>query len=651
MATDPIIGTAGAPVPTSSVESFLSLPPGTLNALIPLFPTQGSAIRRTFSVNAGDTLTFRWNFLTNEATPNIFFDDFSFVTIVMGQAILLADTFFPTFVNSGTLFLEETGYNTFSFQFPVGGTVTLGFGVMDSFDNIFTSGLIVDSVALCGTDAPPPVNTPPTVTCPVASDFQCVGSPPQATVSLTVQVDDADGDGLIVTWLVDNALVQTDVLAAGSGLPASVSFNNAVFDLGAHPVEVIVDDGTETDSCTTVVTVVDTIPPVALCQADVTVDTDPGVCLASGVGLTAPQVSENCQVDSLTNDAPGVFLPGSTTVTWTVTDVGGNLATCTQLVTVVDVEPPVGVCASGVTAPTDEGECSATVILDEPAVSDNCGIASVTNNAPASFPLGTTTVTWTVTDTAGNSILCPQGVAVGDFEAPVAVCAPGVTAPTDEGECSATVILEEPAASDNCGIASVTNDAPESFPLGATTVTWTVTDDAGNETTCTQDVTVVDVESPVVSCSVDDEMLDDGLWPPNHKLEAVGLNVAVSDNCDEAPVITVLVFGDEDDEEPTGDGMHSPDAKDIAAGTLRLRKERKGDADGRVYLILVLATDAAGNVGFDCCTVTVPHSQSPSDRAAVQDQAAAAEAECLANGFAPASFVLVGDGPVNGPHQ
>jgi hypothetical protein len=142
------------------------------------------------------------------------------------------------------------------------------------------------------------------------------------------------------------------------------------------------------------------------------------------------------------------------------------------------------------------------------------------------------------------------------------------------------------------------------------------------------------------------------LWPPNHDLVNVGLNVNATDNCAAAPSITVMVFGDENDEEPTGDGTHSPDAKDIAPGTLRLRSERKGDADGRVYLIVVKATDDAGNVGVACCTVVVPLSQSQADKNAVDAQAASAVSHCLANnGAPPLGYFVIGDGPIIGPRQ
>ncbi|MFV9552609.1 HYR domain-containing protein, partial [Algibacter sp. PT7-4] len=111
------------------------------------------------------------------------------------------------------------------------------------------------------------------------------------------------------------------------------------------------------------------------------------------------------------------------------------------------------------------------------------------NDAPASFPLGETTVTWTVTDGAGNTATCTQTVTVTDnINPPFVNCAAPVSVNVDANGCStdaANVNLGTPTVDDNCNTTSISNEAPAVFPLGETTVTWTVTDGAGNTATCT----------------------------------------------------------------------------------------------------------------------------------------------------------------------
>jgi gliding motility-associated-like protein len=80
-------------------------------------------------------------------------------------------------------------------------------------------------------------------------------------------------------------------------------------------------------------------------------------------------------------------------------------------------------------------------------------------------------------------------VTVVDNEAPIVSCPPDVIS------CSLEFNLGTPVVSDNCGVESVTNDAPETFPIGITIVTWTVTDIHGNISTCTQSVSLANLSA------------------------------------------------------------------------------------------------------------------------------------------------------------
>jgi hypothetical protein len=181
---------------------------------------------------------------------------------------------------------------------------------------------------------------------------------------------------------------------------------------------------------------------------------------------------------------------------------------------------------------------------------------------------------------------------------------------------------------------------------GVDTFDYVADDGDADSNLATVTITVSDTQGPSVTCSVAKALL----WPPNSDLINVGLQVTATDNDGEAPTVLIDVFSDEDDEEQPG-GM-SPDAKDVAPLTLRLRAERRGDADGRVYVIRIAATDQSNNTSYGYCTVVVPKSQSKADLSAVNAQAAAAVAAFVAAGNnPPAGYFLVGDGPVAGPKQ
>jgi hypothetical protein len=139
--------------------------------------------------------------------------------------------------------------------------------------------------------------------------------------------------------------------------------------------------------------------------------------------------------------------------------------------------------------------------------------------------------------------------------------------------------------------------------------------------------------------------------PPNHNLVNVGFTASASDGCDGRETTAVAVYGDEDDETPTGDGTFSPDASGIASGTLRLRDERIGTADGRVYLILVTARDSSGNASYACRTVAVPKDSSNASIASVNAQAAIAVSYCQSNHAPPPGYFRIGDGSIIGNKQ
>ncbi len=128
---------------------------------------------------------------------------------------------------------------------------------------------------------------------------------------------------------------------------------------------------------------------------------------------------------------------------------------------------------------------------------------SYTDNPANPLPgNGTVIRTWTIVDTCGQNATCEQVVRILDTTPPVIVAPPLVTVDQDAGHCyaaAAHVDLGSPVAADNCGVAGISNDAPEQFPIGLTTVTWTARDINGLTASATQSVTVRDTVAPVIA--------------------------------------------------------------------------------------------------------------------------------------------------------
>ncbi|MBI3136138.1 MAG: HYR domain-containing protein [Bacteroidetes bacterium] len=388
--------------------------------------------------------------------------------------------------------------------FPV-GTTTVTWTVTDIHGNSIT----------CTQDVVVTDNENPTITCP--ADVAVNNDPGLCTASSVSLGTPTTNDNCGVATVTNDAPVTFPV--------GTTTVTWTVTDIHGNLI-----------TCTQDVVVTDNENPTITCPADVAVNNDPGTCAAATVSLGTPTTNDNCGVATVTNDAPATFAVGTTTVTWTVTDIHGNSITCTQDVVVTDNENPTITCPVDVAVNNDPGTCAAaTVSLGTPTTNDNCGVATVTNDAPATFPVGTTTVTWTVTDIHGNSLTCTQDVVVTDNENPTITCPADVAVNNDPGLCTASsVSLGTPTTNDNCGVATVTNDAPATFAVGTTTVTWTVTDIHGNSLTCTQDVVVTDNENPTITCPADVAVNND---PGTCAAATVSLGTpTTNDNCGVATV-------------------------------------------------------------------------------------------------------------------
>jgi uncharacterized repeat protein (TIGR01451 family) len=296
--------------------------------------------------------------------------------------------------------------------------------------------------------------------------------------------------------------------------PASGSF----FPVGTTTVTST--SGLGGGSCTFTVTVTGTAPVTISCPPDQTVHAADGECNTTVVTgtATATATSGHVTVTGVRSDHQPLNAPypgGTTTITWTATDDATpepHTASCTQLITVEvsnvnDPTPPTITAPPNVTVSTGtavNSSCSAVVddaTIGEPTVNDNCSASFTSSGIPAGndFPVGTTTITWTATDGAGNTASATQTVTVHDAAPPV-ITLNGSSSVTVECHTSFTdpgATAHDSCAGDFAATASgnVNINAPGNY-----TITYNATDPSGNAAApVTRTVHVVDTTPPTIT--------------------------------------------------------------------------------------------------------------------------------------------------------
>ena len=332
--------------------------------------------------------------------------------------------------------------------------------------------------------------------------------------------------------------------------------SGSTLDPGFYTVQFLaIDAANNTDTCAFVIHVNDTQVPTIACPSNtIVVSADAGVCTwTSPAGSITPTTTMgNCpfaityEITGATtatgaDDASGeVFNLGTSQVCYTITETmdadsnGIQTSTCCFTIIVEDTEAPVVVCPADEVISTDEGLCEAGFTWIHPDTSDNCGVTMLeivyqnpdgTLEGPTVvmpgmmetrvFTLGETLITYTITDQAGNTSSCSWTVRVEDNEAPMITCIGDTTLYAD-ADCVFTQTTSgfDPVVSDNCPGTTLLHDylfapnqstlAGATFSIGSTQINWTLTDAAGNTSTCSYVITVVDTIPPAfINCPTD----------------------------------------------------------------------------------------------------------------------------------------------------
>lgn len=402
--------------------------------------------------------------------------------------------------------------------FPL-GTTPVSYTYTDGAGN----GPITCSFSVTVVDDVDPVATgcPANITVPATSGCSAV-----VTYTAPNFNDNCDGNGQTGTL--------TSGLASGSTFTGTSTVTYSYTDAaGNGPI-----------TCSFTVTVIDDTNPTAVgCPSNISVPADPTACSAT-VTYTAPTFNDNCDGNGLSGalqsglPSGAIFPVGVTTVTYDYTDAAGNGPTvCTFTVTVIDdTAPSQASCPMDITMSADMGACSASVTYTVPTFNDNCDGNSVVGTltaglaSGATFPVGSTPVSYTYTDMAGNGpTTCAFTVTVEDNEIPVfSNCPMDMTVSSNAIGCTANVTWTAPTASDNCAISSVnsTHNSGDVFSAGVTTVTYTADDVNGNSEVCSFTITIEDTESPVFSSEPADVTVTCINSAPGDP------GITASDNCD-----------------------------------------------------------------------------------------------------------------------
>ena len=235
-------------------------------------------------------------------------------------------------------------------------------------------------------------------------------------------------------------------------------------------------------------------PPVALCQ-------DQSVC-AVGAACTAPASVNNGSSDpdgdalSMTQLPAGPYAIGEQPVSLTVSDAFES-ASCVASVRVRDCEPPSITCGPPVQAECT-GNGSAYVSAGGAEATDACSAANVSGPGLASYPLGSTPVTFTATDAAGNTASCTTEVQVSDTLPPSITCPAPATVECVAGTASNSG-MGTASAVDVCSPVTVQGPGPANFPVGTASLTWSASDSSGNTASCSAPITVVDTQAPLIA--------------------------------------------------------------------------------------------------------------------------------------------------------
>jgi hypothetical protein len=332
----------------------------------------------------------------------------------------------------------------------------------------------------------------------VSANIQNCNTAPTLNLPADITVEAEGASGAVVNYIVSASDAEDNPAPTPSCLPISGS----TFPLGTNTVNCsVTDSGGLTTNGSFKIIVKDTTGPV-LALANQTVEATSSAGAAVTFAPSASDLVDGSLPVTCDQSSGDTFLLGVTTVHCSATDNAGNTTSGSFTITVVDTTPPAltlpaniaGVEATGPSGAAVTYSASASDIVDG-SVAVNCSRAS-----GSTFPLGTTTVSCSATDSTGNTNTGSFTVTVQDTTPPTLTLPANITAEAT-GPSGADVTYSA-SASDTVDGSVAVNCSPASgstFPLGTATVNCSATDSSGNTSTGSFTVTVVDTNPPTLT--------------------------------------------------------------------------------------------------------------------------------------------------------
>ena len=349
-------------------------------------------------------------------------------------------------------------------------------------------------------------------------------------------------------------------------------------DTGTNTITIYISDvNGNIDSCSSIITILDTITPVVICQ-DTTIYLDTNGFFTIDSSFIDNGSYDSCGIQSITLSQ---YLyscadSGTNTITMYVTDINGNVDSCTANITVIDTLPPIAICQDTTIYLDALGQFTIDSSYIDGGSNDPCGIFIISQTDFDCSHLGANNVQLTVTDLSGNPDSCIAVVTVLDTINPQVSCNNATYYLDGSGNLTIDTSGLISSVSDNCGVDSVwINSADTNFgcvDTGVQMITIYVTDASGNIDSCMSTITVLDTINPQIICNNPTFYLD---ATGSLVIDTTGLITSVNDNCS-----LDSVWIDPSD-------------------------ENYGCVDTGIHMVTVYAMDPSGNVDSCMSTVTV----------------------------------------------